>query len=144
MPSSHAYVVFSAETVPIQQQYFFPFLNTLSSFISHPVPHRRDIAVQCLEAILPRPECRLAVWGSSSIIVGYVSRTTPTNFEVKTPVFRRFIDILKHNPGPQMCYQIGFCFWLLTFDQTICEEINKSVSLRLFCGTDLMFVIQEI
>ena len=24
-----------------------------------------------------------------------------------------------------MCYQIGFCFWLLTFEQEIAEEINK-------------------
>ncbi|KAF7800262.1 hypothetical protein EIP86_011509 [Pleurotus ostreatoroseus] len=99
-------VLLSAETAPIQQLYLVPFLNTLSSFITHPVPHRRDIAVQCLEAILPRPECRTAVWGSASIIPG-------------------FVDILKHNPGPQMCYQIGFCFWLLTFDITISEEINK-------------------
>lgn len=26
-----------------------------------------------------------------------------------------------------MCYQISFCFWLLTFEQDIAEEINKSV-----------------
>lgn len=27
-----------------------------------------------------------------------------------------------------MCYQIAFCFWLLTFEQEIAEEINKSVT----------------
>ena len=26
-----------------------------------------------------------------------------------------------------MCYQIAFCFWLLTFEQDIAEEINKFV-----------------
>ena len=30
-----------------------------------------------------------------------------------------------------MCYQIAFCFWLLTFEQDIAEEINKSVPRRL-------------
>ena len=118
---------YSAETAPIQQQYLGPFLNTLPSLIPHPVPHRRDIAVQCLEAILPRPECRTAVWGSASIIPGYVSWFNPTVSQAKSCIWSRFVDILKHNPGPQMCYQIGFCFWLLTFDTTISEEINKSV-----------------
>lgn len=37
----------------------------------------------------------------------------------------RLVDIIKHKPGPQMCYEIGFCFWLLTFEQEIAEEINK-------------------
>jgi hypothetical protein len=35
------------------------------------------------------------------------------------------IEILKHNPGPQMSYQAGFCFWLLTFETEIAEQINK-------------------
>jgi hypothetical protein len=42
----------------------------------------------------------------------------------------RFVEILKHNPGPQMSYQVGFCFWLLTFDQEIAEQINKYVTLH--------------
>lgn len=37
------------------------------------------------------------------------------------------VNIIKHKPGPQMCYQIAFCLWLLTFEQEIAEEINKSV-----------------
>jgi V-type H+-transporting ATPase subunit H len=28
-----------------------------------------------------------------------------------------------------MSYQVGFCFWLLTFDQEIAEQINKYVQL---------------
>ena len=50
---------------------------------------------------------------------------TPTN---RLP---SFVDIIKHKPGAQMCYQIAFCFWLLTFEQEIAEEINKSVLLHL-------------
>ena len=45
------------------------------------------------------------------------------------PTYRRtsLVDIIKNKPGPQMCYQIAFCFWLLTFEQDIAEEINKFV-----------------
>ncbi|KAI0079017.1 ATPase V1 complex subunit H [Panus rudis PR-1116 ss-1] len=99
-------VLLSAETKALSPQRLQPFLNTLTSFISHALPHKRDIAVQCLEAILPRSEARKAVWNSPALITGLV-------------------DILKQNPGPQMSYQIGFCFWLLTFEQEIAEQINK-------------------
>jgi V-type H+-transporting ATPase subunit H len=42
------------------------------------------------------------------------------------------VDIIRQEPGPQMCYQIAFCFWLLTFEQEIAEEINRSVSQLLY------------
>jgi len=35
------------------------------------------------------------------------------------------VDLIKHIPPPQMCYEIGFCFWLLTFEPEIAEELNK-------------------
>jgi hypothetical protein len=35
------------------------------------------------------------------------------------------VEIIKHNPGPQMSYQVGFCLWLLSFEQNIAEQINK-------------------
>lgn len=35
---------------------------------------------------------------------------------------------MKSKPGPQMSYQVGFCFWLLSFEQNIAQEINKYVS----------------
>ncbi|THG98926.1 hypothetical protein EW026_g3347 [Hermanssonia centrifuga] len=99
-------VLLSSESSPIQSQYLLPFLNTLSAFVTHPLPHKRDIAVQCLETVLPRSEVRRAVWENATLVGGLV-------------------DILKHNPGPQMCYQIGFCFWLLTFEQEVAEQLNK-------------------
>jgi hypothetical protein len=39
----------------------------------------------------------------------------------------RLVEILKHRPTPQMSYQVSFCFWLLSFEQDIAEQINKSV-----------------
>ncbi|THH31773.1 hypothetical protein EUX98_g2445 [Antrodiella citrinella] len=74
--------------------------------MNHTLPHKRDIAVQCLEAILPRSECRKAVWANPAIISGLV-------------------EILKQNAGPQMSYQVAFCFWLLTFEGEVSEQINK-------------------
>jgi hypothetical protein len=37
----------------------------------------------------------------------------------------RLVEILKHKPGAQMNYQVGFCLWLLSFEQLVAEEINK-------------------
>lgn len=38
---------------------------------------------------------------------------------------RSFVEILNKHPGPQMCYQVSFCLWLLSFEANIAEEINK-------------------
>ena len=37
-----------------------------------------------------------------------------------------------------MCYQVGFCFWLLSFDQEIAEEINKYALHSSLAGETLM------
>jgi V-type H+-transporting ATPase subunit H len=38
------------------------------------------------------------------------------------------VEILKHRPGPQMSYQVGFCLWLLSFEARVSEKINKQVN----------------
>jgi V-type H+-transporting ATPase subunit H len=60
--------------------------------------------------------------------LGLFSQVAPAHLESLT--MRRFVEIMKHNPTPQMSYQVGFCFWLLTFEQEIAEEINKYVPAR--------------
>ncbi|KAI0736579.1 ATPase V1 complex subunit H [Fomitopsis betulina] len=100
-------VLLSSESAPIPTEQLKPFLNTLAAFITSNSPHKRDIAVQCLEAVLPRPECRKAVWANSTLLGG-------------------LIDILRHNPNAQMSYQVGFCLWLLTFEQEVTEQIQKT------------------
>jgi len=82
------------------------FLHTLATLLQDGSPAKRDVAVQCLEALLARPDCRKMVWEIPGIIKG-------------------FVDILKSKPGPQMSYQVSFCFWLLSFDQVIAQQINK-------------------
>ncbi|KAI0048224.1 ATPase V1 complex subunit H [Auriscalpium vulgare] len=99
-------VLLSSEPAPLPTTQLQPFLNTLSSLVQNPSPHKRDVSVQCLEAILPRAEVRKAIWANPSIITG-------------------LLEILRSKPGPQMSYQVGFCFWLLTFEQEVAEQINK-------------------
>ncbi|KAG5645044.1 hypothetical protein DXG03_007223 [Asterophora parasitica] len=82
------------------------FLNTLAALVQGPSKNKRDVAVQCLESLVARRDCRQAVWAVPGIIAG-------------------FLEILKHKPGPQMCYQVTFCFWLLSFEQNVAEELNK-------------------
>ncbi|SRR6266576_5617736 len=51
------------------------FLATLAILLQDGSPANRDVAVQCLEALLARPECRKMVWEIPGIIKGYVSVT---------------------------------------------------------------------
>ncbi|TFY70526.1 hypothetical protein EVG20_g2484 [Dentipellis fragilis] len=99
-------VLLSAETAPLQSHQLQPFLRALTSFVQSTSFHKQDVAVQCLEALLPRPEVRKAVWEIPALLTALV-------------------DILKSKPGPQMNYQVCFCFWLLSFEQDVAEEINK-------------------
>ncbi|KAI9509962.1 ATPase V1 complex subunit H [Russula earlei] len=96
----------SAEPAPLQPWQLRPLLNYLSACVQGTAQHKRDVAVQCLEAILPRHEVRQAVWAIPGILGGLV-------------------DILKSTNNPQMNYQVGFCFWLLTFESEVAEQINK-------------------
>ncbi|KAJ3815679.1 armadillo-type protein [Lentinula lateritia] len=99
-------VLLCAEPRPLAPSQLHQFLGTLATMVQSNSPNKHDVGVQCLEALLARPECRQAVWAIPGIIAGLV-------------------EILKHKQGPQMCYQVAFCFWLLTFEQNIAEEINK-------------------
>src|ERR1700710_461876 len=54
--------ILSSESTPLQHQHLQPFLRVLASLVQSQSPNKRDVAVQCLEALLARPECRRAVW----------------------------------------------------------------------------------
>lgn len=99
-------ILLSAQATPLRSHQIFPLLTTLSSSVQGQSSNKRDVAVQCLESLLSRPEIRQAVWEIPGVISG-------------------FVDILKQNPGPQMSYQVAFCLWLLSFEQNISEQINK-------------------
>ena len=48
------------------------FLHTLATLLQDGSPAKRDVAVQCLEALLARPDCRKMVWEIPGIIKGCV------------------------------------------------------------------------
>ncbi|KAF8556917.1 ATPase, V1 complex, subunit H [Imleria badia] len=99
-------ILLSSESTPLQHQHLQPFLRVLAALVQGQSSNKRDVAVQCLEALLARPDCRRAVWAIPGIIAGLV-------------------DILRHKPTPQMSYQVIFCLWLLTFEQDVAAQINK-------------------
>ncbi|KAG1765737.1 ATPase, V1 complex, subunit H [Suillus placidus] len=63
-------VLLSSESTPLQHQHLQPFLKVLSSLVQSQSQNKRDVAVQCLEYLLARPECRRAVWAIPGILAG--------------------------------------------------------------------------
>jgi hypothetical protein len=61
----------SSEKAPLQQWQLQPLLNYLSLCVQGTSQNKRDVAVQCLEAILPRHEVRQAVWAIPGILNGF-------------------------------------------------------------------------
>ena len=122
-------VLLSSEPSTLPPEILTPFLNTLTSIIqtsNSTNVNKRDVAVQCLESLLTRTEVRSAVWDKPKILVGSVEYNFSRPLCANHVVFR-LVNILKSNPGPQMSYQIGFCFWLISFEPHIAENINASV-----------------
>lgn len=124
--------MFSAEPRPLAPSQLHQFLGTLATMVQSHSPNKHDVGVQCLEALLARPECRQAVWAIPGIIAGCGFTWASVVVVLMTLSASRLVEILKHKQGPQMCYQVAFCFWLLTFEQNIAEEINKFVLLWTF------------
>ena len=61
----------SAEKAALKQLQLQPLLNYLSVCVQGTSQNKRDVAVQCLEAILPRHEVRQAVWAIPGILGGF-------------------------------------------------------------------------
>ncbi|KAG9318161.1 ATPase V1 complex subunit H [Chiua virens] len=99
-------ILLSSESTPLQHQHLQPFLKVLAALVQGQSSNKREVAVQCLEALLARPDSRRAVWGIPGIVAGLV-------------------EILRHKPSPQMSYQVIFCLWLLTFEQDVAAQINN-------------------
>ena len=57
--------------------------------------------------------------------LGTLRATSPFRLSQAHDAFS-LVDIIKSKPGPQMSYQVGFCFWLLSFEQNIAQDLNKS------------------
>ncbi|KAF8938382.1 H(+)-transporting V1 sector ATPase subunit H [Haplosporangium gracile] len=70
-------------------------------------PAEVDLSVQVLESVLRQHNVRNVYWNTPQAIDALVR-------------------ILKmENPGPQMQYQVIYCFWILTFNEEIAQELNR-------------------
>ena len=49
---------------------FLPLLQTINNLVQGPSINGSDVGVQALEALLPRPEVRNAVWKTPTLISG--------------------------------------------------------------------------
>ncbi|KAF8925603.1 armadillo-type protein [Dissophora ornata] len=66
-----------------------------------------DLAVQVLESALRQRDLRPVYWN------------TPHAMDA-------LVRILKTDtPSPQMQYQVIYCFWILTFDTVVAQEVNR-------------------
>lgn len=74
MCSSIVIILCSAEPGTLQAYKFLPLLQTINNLIQGLSINGRDVGVQTLEALLPRPEVRNAVWTMPTLIAGYVSQ----------------------------------------------------------------------
>ncbi|GAA6010502.1 hypothetical protein JCM11491_006969 [Sporobolomyces phaffii] len=97
-------------------------VSKLLSHLSHLIrlpnePEGQDVGVQCLESVLRVQKARTLAWATE-------------DEDSKVPkVVEGLVQLLKSNPSPQMQYQLGFCFWLLSFDTPVAESINTKYNL---------------
>ncbi|KDE02395.1 V-type H+-transporting ATPase 54 kDa subunit [Microbotryum lychnidis-dioicae p1A1 Lamole] len=89
-------------------------LAALSALIRNQAdPEAQDVGVQCLGSALRIEKIRTAAWQADS-----------KDGAESSKAIKGLVQLLKTNPSAQMQYQLGFCFWLLTFDTPIAEKIN--------------------
>ncbi|GAA5825560.1 hypothetical protein JCM5353_002340 [Sporobolomyces roseus] len=112
-----ASVLLSYDKSP-QDEVVTKLLSHLSHLIRLPnEPEGQDVGVQCLESVLRVQKARTVAWDTEKE-------------DSKVPkVVEGLVHLLKTNPSPQMQYQLGFCFWLLSFDTPVAESINSKYNL---------------
>ncbi|GJJ68369.1 V-type H+-transporting ATPase subunit H [Entomortierella parvispora] len=66
-----------------------------------------DLAVQVLESVFRQRDVRLVYWNTPQAIDALV----------------RLLKL--DSPSPQMQYQVIYCFWILTFNKEIAQELNR-------------------
>ncbi|KAM0787224.1 hypothetical protein ACM66B_006462 [Microbotryomycetes sp. NB124-2] len=80
-------------------------------------PDGQDVGVQCLESALRVDKVRKAAWAAEQK-------------DGQGPkVLEGLVQLLRTNPTAQMQYQLGFCFWLLTFEKEIAENMNQKYNI---------------
>ncbi|POY73016.1 hypothetical protein BMF94_4002 [Rhodotorula taiwanensis] len=111
--------------------------RALSSMIRSPnEPEAQDVGVQCFESVLRVSKARQYAWRAEetdSENGENKQEAAPSAGDEQQQTAPKIVEALVHllrgNPSPQMQYQLAFCFWLLTFEQKIAEQINARYNL---------------
>lgn len=103
-------LLISTDPKPLPTESTTPLLNSLAKLTnSNPSP-ARDLAIQCLGAILSTRPIRHAVWKHESLLSG-------------------LIKALKSNPSPQLQYWIIMCFWEMSYEEEVAQGVDKRFDL---------------
>ena len=86
--------------------------------------------MQCLEGVLQVDKARKMAW---QLELPSDSKDAGTSTSGGSKPIGGLVQLLKAQPNSQMQYQLGFCFWLLTFDDTMAEELNMYVPSSICC-----------
>lgn len=90
-------------------------------------PDNQDVALQCLGEVLRSHDIRMAIWSSETTEKG---KSSASGSGGDTKVIEGLTALLKETnasqspTSPQTQYQVALCFWLLSFEQEISENIE--------------------
>ena len=94
----------------------YEFFRWITFQLQSPHQHIIDLNIQILDALFHIPEYREAFWKTTHAIDSLVNILKKTQ---------------EKNAGPQKIYEIMFALWLLTFNKTIAENLDRYVCLCL-------------
>ncbi|KAI8378858.1 ATPase V1 complex subunit H [Choanephora cucurbitarum] len=88
----------------------YEFFRWITFQLQSPHQHTIDLNIQILDALFHIPEYREAFWKTTHAIDSLVNILKKTQ---------------EKNAGPQKAYEIMFALWLLTFNKTIAENLDR-------------------
>ncbi|EGG10705.1 uncharacterized protein MELLADRAFT_115473 [Melampsora larici-populina 98AG31] len=92
--------------------------------------NEQEIGIQCLDHVLRQPSIRQTLWQSENPSESSKDKSNPTpsnSRSAQSGLLSSLTKLVKVGSklNAQMQYQVGFCFWLLSFDDEIARNLNK-------------------
>jgi len=98
-------------------------IRTLGAFLRQ-TPENQDVALQCLGEVLRSHGIRMSVWNSETSEKGKSAGDGETKVLAGLTSMLESINTSSAPVSPQTQYQVAFCFWLLSFELEIAEQIE--------------------
>ncbi|MBW0522193.1 hypothetical protein O181_061908 [Austropuccinia psidii MF-1] len=95
--------------------------NKTGDAINSEDPNEQELGIECLAQIIRQPLARKVVWALQNFSgVEDQPSATPDIISSLTKLIK-----VSSRMSAQQQYQIAFCFWLLSFDDEIANQLNK-------------------